>query len=83
MKNAVIKSVNFMVYLAMLAIVLVGLVMALAMGDPLMGAAVAVGGWFAAAFVAGAWFALSTIASNSEKQRILLENIYAELQSER
>lgn len=73
MKQTVIKTVSFCLWLPFLAVALIayGAISSGAIGYGIM---IGVGGWVVASLMAGFWFALAECASNSEKQvKILLK----------
>lgn len=74
MKQTVIKTVSFCLWLPFVAVAFIayGAISSGAIGYSIM---IGIGGWVVASLMAGFWFALAEIASNSEKQVKLLEKL--------
>ena len=86
-KSAIIKTIDWLIYLALAFILLIGLITAFAMGQPFQAALFILFGWLLTAMLGGFWFALSSICDNTARQVVLQEQqakllgkIYKELQ---
>lgn len=86
-KNAIIKTVDCIIYLALAFILLIGLITAFAMGQPFQAGLFILFGWLLTAMLGGFWFALSSLCDNTakqvlltEKNNVLLGKIYKEMQ---
>ena len=86
-KSAIIKTVDWVIYLALAFILLIGLITAFAMGQPFQAGLFILFGWLLVAMLGGFWFALSSLVENTarqvllqEQQTKLLGKIYKELQ---
>lgn len=72
-KTAIIKTVDWLIYLALGFILLIGLITAFAMGQPFQAALFILFGWLLTAMLGGFWFALSSICDNTARQVVLQE----------
>ena len=86
-KSAIIKPIDWLIYLALAFILLIGLITAFAMGQPFQAGLFILFGWLLVAMLGGFWFALSALVDNTARQNILAEKnlavlgkIYKELQ---
>jgi len=86
-KSAIIKTIDWLIYLALAFILLIGLITAFAMGQPFQAGLFILFGWLLVAMLGGFWFVLSSICDNTvkqvvltEKNNVLLGKIYKELQ---
>ena len=86
-KTAIIKTVDWLIYLTLGFILLIGLITAFAMGQPFQAGLFILFGWLLTAMLGGFWFALSALVDNTARQNILAEKnqallgkIYKELQ---
>ena len=86
-KLAIIKTIDWLIYLALAFILLIGLITAFAMGQPFQAGLFILFGWLLVAMLGGFWFALSALVDNTARQNILAEKnlavlgkIYKELQ---
>ena len=86
-KSAIIKTIDWLIYLALAFILLIGLITAFAMGQPFQAGLFILFGWLLVAMLGGFWFALSSLVDNTakqvvlqEKNNVLLGKIYKELQ---
>lgn len=86
-KTLIIKTIDWLIYLALAFILLIGLITALAMGQPFQAGLFILFGWLLVAMLGGFWFVLSSICDNTarqvvltEKNNALLGKIYKELQ---
>lgn len=86
-KSAIIKTIDWVIYLALAFILLIGLITAFAMGQPFQAGLFILFGWLLVAMLGGFWFALSSLVDNTakqvfltEKNNALLGKIYKELQ---
>lgn len=86
-KSAIIKTIDWLIYLALAFILLIGLITAFAMGQPFQAGLFILFGWLLVAMLGGFWFALSALVDNTARQNILAEKnlavlgkIYKELQ---
>ena len=89
-KSAIIKTIDWLIYLALAFILLIGLITAFAMGQPFQAGLFILFGWLLVAMLGGFWFALSSLCDNTAKQVLLQEQqnkllgkIYKELQDDR
>lgn len=89
-KSAIIKTIDWLIYLALTFILLIGLITAFAMGQPFQAGLFILFGWLLVAMLGGFWFALSSLCDNTarqvvlqEKNNALLGKIYKELQDDR
>ena len=89
-KSAIIKTIDWLIYLALAFILLIGLITAFAMGQPFQAGLFILFGWLLVAMLGGFWFVLSSICDNTarqvvltEKNNALLGKIYKELQENR
>ena len=89
-KSAIIKTIDWLIYLALAFILLIGLITAFAMGQPFQAGLFILFGWLLVAMLGGFWFVLSSICDNTarqvvltEKNNALLGKIYKELQDDR
>lgn len=87
-KTLIIKTIDWLIYLALAFILLIGLITAFAMGQPFQAALFILFGWLLTAMLGGFWFALSSICDNTvrqvvlqEQQNKLLGKIYKELEA--
>lgn len=86
-KSAIISTIDWLIYLALGFILLIGLITAFAMGQPFQAGLFILFGWLLVAMLGGFWFALSALVDNTARQNILAEKnlavlgkIYKELQ---
>lgn len=86
-KSAIIKTIDWLIYLALAFILIIGLITAFAMGQPFQAGLFILFGWLLVAMLGGFWFALSALVDNTARQNILAEKnlavlgkIYKELQ---
>ena len=89
-KSAIIKTIDWLIYLALAFILLIGLITAFAMGQPFQAGLFILFGWLLVAMLGGFWFAMSSLVENTarqvllqEQQTKLLGKIYKELQENR
>ena len=89
-KSAIIKTIDWLIYLALAFILLIGLITAFAMGQPFQAGLFILFGWLLVAMLGGVWFALSSLCDNTARQVLLQEQqvkllgkIYKELQENR
>lgn len=89
-KSAIIKTVDWLIYLSLAFILLIGLITAFAMGQPFQAGLFILFGWLLVAMLGGFWFALSSLVDNTARQVVLQEQqakllgkIYKELQENR
>lgn len=89
-KTAIIKTVDWLIYLALGFILLIGLITAFAMGQPFQAALFILFGWLLTAMLGGFWFALSALVDNTARQNLLAEKklallgkIYKQMQDDR
>ena len=87
-KSAIIKTIDWLIYLALAFILLIGLITAFAMGQPFQAGLFILFGWLLTAMLGGFWFALSALVDNiakqvllQEQQNKLLGKIYKELEA--
>ena len=88
-KSAIIKTIDWLIYLALAFILLIGLITAFAMGQPFQAGLFILFGWLLVAMLGGFWFAMSSLVENTarqvllqEQQTKLLGKIYKELQDD-
>ena len=86
-KTLIIKTIDWLIYLALAFILLIGLITAFAMGQPFQAGLFILFGWLLVAMLGGFWFCLSALVDNTARQNILVEKnlavlgkIYKELQ---
>lgn len=72
-KSAIIKTIDWLIYLALAFILLIGLITAFAMGQPFQAALFILFGWLLTAMLGGFWFALSSLCDNTARQVVLQE----------
>lgn len=72
-KSAIIKTVDWVIYLALAFILLIGLITAFAMGQPFQAGLFILFGWLLVAMLGGFWFALSSLVDNTARQVLLQE----------
>jgi len=72
-KSAIIKTIDWLIYLALAFILLIGLITAFAMGQPFQAGLFILFGWLLVAMLGGFWFALSSLVDNTAKQVLLQE----------
>ena len=89
-KSAIIKTIDWLIYLALAFILLIGLITAFAMGQPFQAGLFILFGWLLVAMLGGFWFVLSSICDNTarqvllqEKNNALLGKIYKQMQENR
>ena len=89
-KTLIIKTIDWLIYLALAFILFIGLITAFAMGQPFQAGLFILFGWLLVAMLGGFWFALSALVDNTAKQVLLTEKnnallgkIYKELQDDR
>ena len=86
-KTLIIKTIDWLIYLALAFILLIGLITAFAMGQPFQAGLFILFGWLLVAILGGFWFCMSALVDNTARQNILAEKnlallgkIYKELQ---
>ena len=86
-KSAIIKTIDWLIYLALAFILLIGLITAFAMGQPFQAGLFILFGWLLVAMLGGFWFCMSALVDNTARQNILAEKnlavlgkIYKEMQ---
>ena len=72
-KSAIIKTIDWLIYLALAFILLIGLITAFAMGQPFQAGLFILFGWLLVAMLGGFWFAMSSLVENTAKQVLLQE----------
>jgi len=72
-KSAIIKTIDWLIYLALAFILLIGLITAFAMGQPFQAGLFILFGWLLVAMLGGFWFVLSSICDNTARQVVLQE----------
>ena len=72
-KSAIIKTIDWLIYLALAFILLIGLITAFAMGQPFQAGLFILFGWLLVAMMGGFWFCLSALVDNTAKQMLLQE----------
>jgi len=72
-KSAIIKTIDWLIYLALAFILLIGLITAFAMGQPFQAGLFILFGWLLVAMLGGFWFAMSSLVDNTAKQVLLQE----------
>ena len=72
-KSLVISTVDWLIYMALAFILLIGLITAFAMGQPFQAGLFSLFGWILVAMLGGFWFALSSLVDNTAKQVLLQE----------
>ena len=72
-KSAIIKTIDWLIYLALAFILLIGLITAFAMGQPFQAGLFILFGWLLVAMLGGFWFALSSLCDNTARQVVLQE----------
>ena len=72
-KAAIIKTIDWLIYLALAFILLIGLITAFAMGQPFQAGLFILFGWLLVAMLGGFWFALSSLCDNTARQVLLQE----------
>ena len=72
-KSAIIKTIDWLIYLALAFILLIGLITAFAMGQPFQAGLFILFGWLLVAMLGGFWFALSALVDNTARQVLLQE----------
>lgn len=72
-KSAIIKTIDWLIYLALAFILLIGLITAFAMGQPFQAGLFILFGWLLVAMLGGFWFALSSLVDNTARQVLLQE----------
>ena len=72
-KSAIIKTIDWLIYLALAFILLIGLITAFAMGQPFQAGLFILFGWLLTAMLGGFWFVLSSICDNTARQVVLQE----------
>lgn len=89
-KAAIIKTIDWLIYLALAFILLIGLITAFAMGQPFQAGLFILFGWLLVAMLGGFWFAMSSLVENTAKQVLLTEKnntllgkIYKQVQDDR
>ena len=89
-KTLIIKTIDWLIYLALAFILLIGLITAFAMGQPFQAGLFILFGWLLVAMLGGFWFALSSLVDNTAKQVVLTEKnnallgkIYKQMQDDR
>lgn len=89
-KSAIIKTIDWLIYMALAFILLIGLITAFAMGQPFQAGLFILFGWLLVAMLGGFWFALSSLVDNTAKQVLMTEKnsallgkIYKQMQDDR
>ena len=72
-KTLIIKTIDWLIYLALTFILLIGLITAFAMGQPFQAGLFILFGWLLVAMLGGFWFVLSSICDNTARQVVLQE----------
>lgn len=72
-KTLIIKTIDWLIYLALAFVLLIGLITAFAMGQPFQAGLFILFGWLLVAMLGGFWFALSSLVDNTAKQVLLQE----------
>ena len=72
-KSAIIKTIDWLIYLALAFILLIGLITAFAMGQPFQAGLFILFGWLLVAMLGGFWFCLSALVDNTARQVLLQE----------
>lgn len=72
-KSAIIKTIDWLIYLAVAFILLIGLITAFAMGQPFQAGLFILFGWLLVAMLGGFWFVLSSICDDTARQVLLQE----------
>lgn len=72
-KSAIIKTIDWLIYLALAFILIIGLITAFAMGQPFQAGLFILFGWLLVAMLGGFWFCLSALVDNTAKQVLLQE----------
>ena len=72
-KSAIIKTIDWLIYLALAFILIIGLITAFAMGQPFQAGLFILFGWLLVAMLGGFWFALSALVDNTARQVLLQE----------
>ena len=72
-KSAIIKTIDWLIYLALAFILLIGLITAFAMGQPFQAGLFILFGWLLVAMLGGFWFCLSALVDNTARQVVLQE----------
>ena len=72
-KTMIIKTIDWLIYLALAFILLIGLITAFAMGQPFQAGLFILFGWLLVAMLGGFWFALSSLVDNTSRQVVLQE----------
>ena len=72
-KTLIIKTIDWLIYLALAFILLIGLITAFAMGQPFQAGLFILFGWLLVAMLGGFWFALSSLVDNTARQVLLQE----------
>lgn len=72
-KTLIIKTIDWLIYLALAFILIIGLITAFAMGQPFQAGLFILFGWLLVAMLGGFWFALSSLVDNTAKQVLLQE----------
>ena len=88
-KTLIIKTIDWLIYLSLAFILIIGLITAFAMGQPFQAGLFILFGWLLVAMLGGFWFAMSSLVENTAKQVLLQEQqtkllgkIYKELQDD-
>ena len=72
-KSAIIKTIDWLIYLALAFILLIGLITAFAMGQPFQAGLFILFGWLLVAMLGGFWFCMSALVDNTARQVLLQE----------
>ena len=72
-KSAIIKTIDWLIYLALAFILIIGLITAFAMGQPFQAGLFILFGWLLVAMLGGFWFCMSALVDNTAKQVLLQE----------
>ena len=72
-KTLIIKTIDWLIYLALAFILLIGLITAFAMGQPFQAGLFILFGWLLVAMLGGFWFCMSALVDNTAKQVLLQE----------
>ena len=72
-KTLIIKTIDWLIYLALAFVLLIGLITAFAMGQPFQAGLFILFGWLLVAMLGGFWFCMSALVDNTAKQVLLQE----------
>lgn len=74
MKNKIIETVDFCMYLMFVVVALVGGI-TLMTGNVVPGVIILVAGWIISCLISGTWFTLSKLVDNTAQTNVLLKKI--------